>query len=66
MKCETCKYWSAYSDNKSKGTCRKDTPKVTVDIGGAFGFYGTSVETHWPETAYTEWCGQYEKEPNQS
>lgn len=69
MSCNECKYWSSFKGKKEEGQCRKYTPDVIPNVSGFPLFFGTCNETVWPETAFDDWCGEFEplkeEEPNQ-
>ena len=51
--CATCAHWNALSGDN--GQCRRQPPQAIsfkVDAGVQF-------ETRFPETAASDWCGEY-------
>lgn len=52
--CGSCRFWDAVRA-ESRGRCRIASPKAVVPS------LGTEVEVIavWPETAFTDWCGQF-------
>lgn len=52
--CESCVYWDAKSDGKM-GLCRRNAPQsIVFQVDDE-----TKFETRFPETANSEWCGEY-------
>ncbi len=57
-KCKDCKFW----EPKGKaGECHRHTPQI---IWGR-GEHEDAIETVFPETGGSEWCGEFEHAPKQ-
>ena len=56
-RCKDCKWYDNSRSNPAYGDCRKKSPVVLVD-GYEIGCAGHT--TVWPETAATDWCGEFE------
>lgn len=55
--CRTCKWWVTWSS--VKGDCRKRAPIVVIGVQ----YQGQTV-TKWPETGYSDSCGEYTRSAN--
>ena len=54
--CESCRYWNeqAQGSGVRVGLCRRHPP--TYNHGVSF---VAAARGHWPETAATDWCGEW-------
>lgn len=54
QKCETCRFWMAFSGSDGNGACRRYPPEWNVIANAAT----------FPLTFASSWCGEYQdKEP---
>ena len=54
MCCENCRFWVANS-SPDEGDCRKNPPVIVGE-----GEHGVIIaNSHWPITAYEDWCGAH-------
>ena len=51
--CSKCAYWKSVSSEK--GECRRNAPQSVVFAVDE----DTRFETHFPETAAADWCGEF-------
>ena len=59
-RCKTCRWWSGIRDGESffnKGDCRISAPML-VQWGSLSD--GIEVNTRWPRTEETDWCGSWD------
>ena len=50
LTCKICRYWGR-PDVGTRGTCRREPPRMQRGEGWA--------TTGWPHTDETEWCGEF-------
>lgn len=53
--CASCTFWE--SKDQAEGTCRRNAPQAVVFEVEE----GTVFHTLFPETAATDWCGEYKQ-----
>jgi hypothetical protein len=79
MKCEQCRFWVTFSPGGTEnreGNCRRFPPTPIASVytdtpdertGRSYSETSSAVESVWPETKATEWCGEYQfNGPHQS
>ena len=63
-KCKDCKYWEHNKkDKEGEGFCKRYAPKLVFGLLSSFErmFDDESIFWPiWPETAQSEWCGEFE------
>ena len=52
--CSTCTFWDPHS-SRARGLCRRSAPRAHLVGAGT----EVAVQALWPETAVSDWCGQY-------
>lgn len=48
--CGTCRFWTAWRENKDVGVCRRYPPQISE----------YRVHGHWPSPAASGWCGEWQ------
>ena len=57
--CLNCRYWRERDDSEY-GCCRRHAPRPYVEKTDINVDYNDDLldVTHWPETHFTDWCGE--------